>query len=149
MKTVYFSMPLKMRRNLKFVILLSISWMFVMFYYFQSGTTKVSFSKLSFFFQHSCKQEILGKKNFYLSKRLALVGFVIFFASTFSNVLDHYLCIVMKYYHAVAHNWTCRFSHSVNEKRTKLFYTRCRCCLKKTFNLFGYRIRMFYVMSLN
>lgn len=42
MKTVYFTMPIKMRRNFKLVILLSISWMFVMFYYFQSGTTKVS-----------------------------------------------------------------------------------------------------------
>lgn len=42
MKIVYFVIPSKMRRNLKLVIFLSISWMFVMFYYFQSSNTKVS-----------------------------------------------------------------------------------------------------------
>lgn len=42
MRTVYFNMPLKMRRNLKLVLILSISWMFLMFYYFQSGNPKVS-----------------------------------------------------------------------------------------------------------
>lgn len=42
MRTVYFAMPMKMRRNLKLVLFLSISWMFLMFYYFQSGNPKVS-----------------------------------------------------------------------------------------------------------
>lgn len=53
MKVVYFVIPTKMRRNLKLVIFLSITWMFFMVYYFQSSTTKVRFvimlSNLTFF----------------------------------------------------------------------------------------------------
>lgn len=50
MRTVYFNMPLKMRRNLKLVLILSVSWMFLMLYYFQSGNPKVSAEMLSTLF---------------------------------------------------------------------------------------------------
>lgn len=51
MRTVYFTMPMKMRRNLKLLLFLSISWMFLMFYYFQSGNPKVSPFFTFFFFR--------------------------------------------------------------------------------------------------
>lgn len=43
MKSVHFVIPVKMRRKLKLILFLSISWMFGMIYYFQSSnSTKVS-----------------------------------------------------------------------------------------------------------
>lgn len=49
-----------MRRNLKLMLFLSISWMFLMFYYFQSGNPKVSFylsfRNLRFHFQNDASK---------------------------------------------------------------------------------------------
>lgn len=50
--------PLKMRRNLKFVVLLSVSWMFVMLYYFQASNTKVRYLYLEICFIYKLYRNI-------------------------------------------------------------------------------------------
>lgn len=57
MKTFLVTIPMKMRRNLKLFIALSVSWLLV-FFYFQSGNTKASTAYLIYFVVKRWKEKL-------------------------------------------------------------------------------------------